>query len=176
MVLPFPTWVDMEGDFIHGGLSFLIPLESVCQAVHFLLQSRTNASNLGNTTRSAQTKHRGDPMFKLTTSLRVLSFKRGSPFFINNRRDGMGLKDLEIDYKYRNLGDNILEELIIPCSKESYRYDRAVGFFSSKALRLALSGIIEFIKKENSKIRILSFRVYFNVDTSNGFFWIEETN
>lgn len=68
----------------------------------------------------------------------------------------MSLQNLEIQYKYKSSRDDILEEFIIPCLKESNRYDRAVGFFSGEALKLALNGIIEFIKKRDSKIRIIT--------------------
>lgn len=68
----------------------------------------------------------------------------------------MSLRRLNIGYKYKSSRDNVLEEFIIPCLKESYLYDRAVGFFSGNALRLALNGVIEFIKKKDSKIRIIT--------------------
>lgn len=68
----------------------------------------------------------------------------------------MNLSDLDLSHKYRTSQNDVIEQFVIPCLKRSIRYDRAVGFFSGAALKLALNGIIEFIKKEDSKIRILT--------------------
>lgn len=68
----------------------------------------------------------------------------------------MTLSDLSLKYKYRSSQNDILEEFLIPCLKQARSYDRAVGFFSSRALQLALSGIVELIKKDDSKIRIIT--------------------
>lgn len=68
----------------------------------------------------------------------------------------MTLKDLVLKPKYRSSRNDILQEFLVPCLKEASSYDRAVGFFSGKALQLALGGIVDFIKREDSKIRIIT--------------------
>lgn len=66
----------------------------------------------------------------------------------------MSLSDLVIESEYRSLAKNIVKDFFIPVLKESFQYDRAVGFFSSSALieiSKGLSGLI----KNNGKIRLI---------------------
>lgn len=79
----------------------------------------------------------------------------------------MTLKDILLEYKYKSSTDDIIEDFIIPCLKEAYQYDRAVGFFSSESLKLALDGIIEFIKKDDCKIRIITSPYLTNEDIAS---------
>lgn len=65
------------------------------------------------------------------------------------------LKD-KILYKYRSPADDVVADFIIPCLKESNRYYRSVGFFRGASLRLFLDGLLDFLKKDSSKIKILT--------------------
>ena len=67
----------------------------------------------------------------------------------------MGLRDLNnIKLEYRSLSDNVVENFYIPCLSESWEYDRAVGFFSSKIL-LKISIGLGAIAKRGGKIKLL---------------------
>ena len=67
----------------------------------------------------------------------------------------MSFEDLDLKNEYRSFEDNIIEDFYIPVLKESTRYDRAVGFFSSTALIEITRGISGLIKN-NGKIRIIA--------------------
>lgn len=59
----------------------------------------------------------------------------------------MGLQDVQMKISYRSKGeDNVLETFIIPAFKESVRYKRSVGFFSSSVFELTAEGVQEFVK------------------------------
>ena len=70
----------------------------------------------------------------------------------------MSLLDLrdKIKYKYKSPSDDTAKDFMIPCLKESVRYDRAVGFFRGSSFRLFLDGLTDFLKKPSSKIRIIT--------------------
>jgi superfamily II DNA or RNA helicase len=51
------------------------------------------------------------------------------------------LRDRQFKAVYRSESDNLLEDFYVPALKESIRYDRAVGFFSSAMLSYAGQGI-----------------------------------
>ncbi|MBI2653742.1 DEAD/DEAH box helicase family protein [Candidatus Woesearchaeota archaeon] len=61
-----------------------------------------------------------------------------------------------LKYKYKRLNDDIVRNFLVPCLKESTFYDRAVGFFSSASLKMALEGLRDFILKEKSEIRLIT--------------------
>lgn len=65
------------------------------------------------------------------------------------------LRDLNLSDGYRSGQESMLENLYLPCLQVSERYDRSVGFFSSSALRLALAGITNLVKR-GGKIRIVA--------------------
>lgn len=67
----------------------------------------------------------------------------------------MSLKDINLKFKYRSSLDVIHEGFYLPCLKESYRYDRAVGYFTSNSLSLLSHGLEEFITN-NGQIRIIA--------------------
>lgn len=56
------------------------------------------------------------------------------------------LRDLPLKRRYRSNEDNLLRGFYIPCLRESRRYSRAVGFFSSAALSLAAQGLPSFLR------------------------------
>lgn len=57
----------------------------------------------------------------------------------------MPLKDVQLAYEYRSDSANIVESFYIPCLRESIRYWRAVGFFTSQGLALAAKGLYAFV-------------------------------
>lgn len=57
----------------------------------------------------------------------------------------MSLTDISLKLSY-NSGDNdLVSEFYMPCFKNSIRYDRAVGFFTSKILSVISKGLNEFL-------------------------------
>ena len=58
----------------------------------------------------------------------------------------MGLKSIELKKEYRSQLDNVVRDFYIPVLKESVKYQRAVGFFSSSALIALSSGICGLIQ------------------------------
>ena len=57
----------------------------------------------------------------------------------------MSFRSLEIKVEYRSKLDNIAEDFYFPLLREGYRYDRAVGFFSSTALLAISQGLLPFV-------------------------------
>ena len=58
----------------------------------------------------------------------------------------MGLRDISLKISYRSKGDdNVLENFIIPAYKQSKKYKRSVGFFSSSVFELTAEGVETFI-------------------------------
>lgn len=58
----------------------------------------------------------------------------------------MGLRELTLKISYRSKGDdNVLENFIIPAYKQSKKYKRSVGFFSSSVFELTAEGVETFI-------------------------------
>ena len=55
------------------------------------------------------------------------------------------LPDIQLRNYYRSDRNNLLRDFYIPCIKESVKYDRAVGYFSSWTLSAAASGLEPFI-------------------------------
>lgn len=67
----------------------------------------------------------------------------------------MSLRDLQLKREYRSFQNDIVNEFYIPTLKNAVLYQRAVGFFSSSALKLISNGINE-ICKNNGKIQIIA--------------------
>ncbi|MGH2079846.1 DEAD/DEAH box helicase family protein [Aerococcus urinaeequi] len=67
----------------------------------------------------------------------------------------MTLKDIHLKLKYRSSLDIIHEDFYLPCLRESYRYDRAVGYFTSSSLSLLSKGLEVFLSN-NGRIRIIA--------------------
>ncbi|NPV51684.1 MAG: DEAD/DEAH box helicase family protein [Candidatus Methanofastidiosum sp.] len=57
----------------------------------------------------------------------------------------MGFKDLDLKISYDSNTDDILNDFYIPLLSNSIKYQRSVGFFSSKILSVAAEGIINLI-------------------------------
>ncbi len=55
----------------------------------------------------------------------------------------MRLRDLPTKTSYNTSTDHLLTEFVVPALSMSTRYDRGVGFFTSRWLRLAASGLAE---------------------------------
>ena len=66
----------------------------------------------------------------------------------------MGLNELDLKYKYRSDYDSLFEDFYVKCLRESIKYDRASGYFTSGSLSVLAKGLIEFIDRE-SQIRIV---------------------
>ena len=64
----------------------------------------------------------------------------------------MSFEDIKIKSTYRTNIDNILEDFLIPALKQSVKYKRAVGFFSSTVL-IKLSHGISGLVKNNGKMQ-----------------------
>ncbi|MDD5007345.1 MAG: hypothetical protein PHU49_04515 [Syntrophorhabdaceae bacterium] len=60
----------------------------------------------------------------------------------------MSLKLLKLGKAYSSDSHDILHEFYIPVLGASVEYSRLAGFFSSKALAVAASGITEFLKNK----------------------------
>lgn len=61
---------------------------------------------------------------------------------------GVVLPDIQLRNYYRSDRNNLLRDFYIPCIKESVKYDRAVGYFSSWTLSAAASGLEPFIASD----------------------------
>ena len=66
----------------------------------------------------------------------------------------MSLADLQIKTKYSKTQCNILEDFYIPCMRESVKYDRLSGYFSSGIYLLIWDALQEFIDN-SGKIRLV---------------------
>jgi DNA phosphorothioation system restriction enzyme len=56
------------------------------------------------------------------------------------------LADLQLKPAYRSSRDNLLMDFYVPCLREAALYSRAVGYFTSSILSLAVRGLRPFIK------------------------------
>jgi len=70
----------------------------------------------------------------------------------------MGLRELDglVKLEYKSGVDRVVQDFYVPCLTHSIKYDRAVGYFTSESLRLAARGLLRFVKKEGSKMRLLA--------------------
>lgn len=59
----------------------------------------------------------------------------------------MGLNILKLKRFYRGDSDSLIDHFFIPCLKESTKYFRAVGFFTSQSLASSAMGLSIFLKK-----------------------------
>lgn len=67
----------------------------------------------------------------------------------------MSLRDLKLKREYRTYIDNLAEDFYIPTLKESIRYDRAVGFFSSSVFSKIGYGT-DMLIANGGKIRLIA--------------------
>lgn len=66
------------------------------------------------------------------------------------------LKDLELKEEYRSDEADIVSEFYVPCLSEAVLYRRAVGYFTSNSIQIAMRGIANFIENEGSMQLITS--------------------
>jgi superfamily II DNA or RNA helicase len=66
----------------------------------------------------------------------------------------VGLTTLALDDHYRSGENDMVGQFYLPCLTHAVTYDRAVGYFSSGCLRLALRGIANLIRN-GGKIRLV---------------------
>ena len=74
----------------------------------------------------------------------------------------LSTNDFRGDYD-SNLQENINDSFFIPALRNSVRYDRMAGYFTSRSLAITATGIAEFIKN-NGKMRILTSPYISSVD------------
>lgn len=67
----------------------------------------------------------------------------------------MSFKDIQIDYSYESVEDDLLNEFYIPLLSKSTSYDRIAGFFTSSSLTIAAKGIAGLIKN-NGTMRLIA--------------------
>ena len=76
----------------------------------------------------------------------------------------MSLKVLELKTSYhRNRGDNVLDNLYIPCLKNSSKYNRMTGYFSPSSLSAAAEGMAHFISNKG-KYRLILVNIFSQSD------------
>lgn len=70
----------------------------------------------------------------------------------------MGLESLSSVLKrsYRTGRDQVVPDFYIPCFKQSVRYDRAVGYFTSASLSLAARGVVHMVIQNKGKMRLVA--------------------
>ncbi len=56
----------------------------------------------------------------------------------------MSLKSLALPFVLNSSDNNPVQDFFVPALKNSARYDRGVGYFSSGWLRLVAEGLVEF--------------------------------
>lgn len=62
----------------------------------------------------------------------------------------MSLAELNLKFKYRSNTDLLYEDFYKKCLKESNRYDRAVGYFTSDCLKVIAEGLELFLENEGA--------------------------
>jgi superfamily II DNA or RNA helicase len=72
------------------------------------------------------------------------------------------LRNLDFKPRYNSDYDSLLNDFFIPALKQAYTYDRAVSYFSSKALIEAAEGLSIFVKNKG-KIRLI-INTFINID------------
>jgi superfamily II DNA or RNA helicase len=70
----------------------------------------------------------------------------------------MGLESLSkvLKRSYRTGRDQVVPDFYIPCFKQSVRYDRAVGYFTSASLSLAARGVVHMVIQNKGKMRLVA--------------------
>ncbi|MBB2747078.1 UNVERIFIED_ORG: superfamily II DNA or RNA helicase/HKD family nuclease [Microbispora rosea subsp. rosea] len=65
------------------------------------------------------------------------------------------LRSLDIEDSYRSNRSNVVAEFYVPCLSHANRYDRAVGYFTSKALALVARGLESF-QRNGGRMRLIA--------------------
>lgn len=76
-----------------------------------------------------------------------------NPHFVN--RLMMPLRDLPTKTSYNTSTDGVMAEFIVPALSNATTYDRGVGFFTSRWLKLAASGLSE-LAKNGGRARLIA--------------------
>ena len=66
----------------------------------------------------------------------------------------MGFKELNLKYYYNNDRDDLVNEFYKPVLKNSIKYKRAIGFFSSSSFWMLIEGLRDFLNRDG-KIQLL---------------------
>ena len=66
----------------------------------------------------------------------------------------MSFQDLNLKPSYSSSRNNLIDEFYVPVLKESVKYDRTTGFFTSRSLASIADGLKDFIRN-NGKMRLL---------------------
>lgn len=67
----------------------------------------------------------------------------------------MGLVNLNIQLKYKNLATDLVQYFYKPVLRESVQYDRAVGYFTSDSLITLVEALKPFIQDNQGNIRLI---------------------
>lgn len=67
----------------------------------------------------------------------------------------MSFNELNLNYKYRSNQNKIHKDFYEPCLKNSIRFDRAAGYFSSGSLRVLAQGMEHFLQN-GGKMRVIA--------------------
>lgn len=67
----------------------------------------------------------------------------------------MSLLDLSLKYKYRSDNEKLYKDFYEKCLRESVKYDRAAGYFTSESLKLIAQGL-EFFLYNGGRVRIIA--------------------
>ena len=78
----------------------------------------------------------------------------------------MPLSDLNstLQLEYRSGIADLAKSFYVPCLAQSVKYDRAVGYFTSDSLKLAARGLVSFVKRPGSKMRLVASPVLNDAD------------
>lgn len=70
----------------------------------------------------------------------------------------MSLTDLKniLKLEYRSGIADLAKSFYVPCLANSVKYDRAVGYFTSDSLKFAARGLVNFVQKPGSKMRLVA--------------------
>ena len=65
------------------------------------------------------------------------------------------LRTLELEDNYRSDRNDVVNEFYVPCLAVANRYDRAVGYFTSRSLTLVARGL-EAFEQHGGRIRLIA--------------------
>ena len=69
-----------------------------------------------------------------------------------------------LQLEYRSGIADLAKSFYVPCLAQSVKYDRAVGYFTSDSLKLAARGLVSFVKRPGSKMRLVASPVLNDAD------------
>lgn len=67
----------------------------------------------------------------------------------------LSLRSLELSDRYRSDLNDVVSEFYVPCLSRAVRYDRAVGYFTGRALELVARGL-EYFQRSGGRLRLIA--------------------